>query len=182
MKNVERLQTTSSHFHPDAHHQSVAAVMADSKLSRDEKRGILSAWASDMYAVESLPEMRMIPGHASPIRLTVILAALRKLDPDDPPPRGGLGQKVPPPGADIDARGYFSHRPRRRIAYRIDHRRDDSDLRAASIRAHRNNIRRYNRLLATELTDLERGFIQRRIAEEKDALRRLADRRMEMKS
>ena len=42
------------------------------------------------------------------------------------------------------------------------------------MRARRGNIRRYNRLLETELTDLERDFIRRRIAEEKDALRRLA--------
>jgi hypothetical protein len=182
MKNIDRLQTASSHFHPDTHHQSVAAVMADSKLSRDEKRGILSAWASDMYAVESSPEMRMIPGHAAPIRLSAILAALRELDRDDPPPRGGLGQRMPSAAADIDARGCFSDHPRRPIAYRIDQRRDNSALRAASMWAHRNNIRRYNRLLATELTALERDFIQRRIGEEKDALRRLADRRMKMES
>jgi hypothetical protein len=34
----------------------------------------------------------------------------------------------------------------------------------------RQNIRRYERLLKTELTDLERAFIERRLAEEKQAL------------
>jgi hypothetical protein len=168
MNDVDLLQTTSGCFRPDWHHQSVSAVMADSKLSREEKRSILSAWASDMYAVESLPEMRMIPGHAAPIRLDAILAALRNLDRDDPPPRGGLGQRMPP-AINVEARG----RPRDHVRRPIVYRRDALSLRGASIRARRNNISRYYRLLETELTALERNFIHRRIAEEKDALRRL---------
>jgi hypothetical protein len=40
----------------------------------------------------------------------------------------------------------------------------------ARIRTHRNNIHRYRRLLRTELSDLERDFIDRRIAEEEAAL------------
>jgi hypothetical protein len=35
---------------------------------------------------------------------------------------------------------------------------------------HRNNIRRYRRLLRTQLTDIERQYIQRRLKEEKAAL------------
>jgi hypothetical protein len=35
------------------------------------------------------------------------------------------------------------------------------------LRAHRNNIHRYQRLLATHLSDLERDFIQRRLGEER---------------
>ncbi len=38
------------------------------------------------------------------------------------------------------------------------------------IRAHRNNVHRYRRLLNTELSSLERQFIERRLAEEKAAL------------
>jgi hypothetical protein len=182
MNDVDRLKTTSSCFHPDWHHRSVTAVMADSKLSSEEKRSILSAWASDMYAVESSPEMRMIPGHAAPVRLSVILAALRQLDRGDPPPRGGMGMRMPPATTEIDARGRSTDHVRRPIVYRTDYRRDDLSLRSASIRARRNNIRRYNRLLETELTELERGFIHRRIAEEKDALRRLADEKAEVTS
>jgi len=48
----------------------------------------------------------------------------------------------------------------------------DADL--ARIRAHRNNIHRYRRLLRTRLSDLERQFIDRRLAEEKAALDTLA--------
>jgi hypothetical protein len=40
----------------------------------------------------------------------------------------------------------------------------------ARIRTHRNNIHRYRRLLRTELSDLERDFIDRRMADEQVAL------------
>jgi hypothetical protein len=40
----------------------------------------------------------------------------------------------------------------------------------ARIRTHRNNIHRYRRLLQTELSDLERDFIARRMADEQAAL------------
>jgi len=48
----------------------------------------------------------------------------------------------------------------------------DADF--ARIRAHRNNIHRYRRLLRTRLSDLERQFIERRLAEEQTALDTLA--------
>jgi len=44
---------------------------------------------------------------------------------------------------------------------------------SAAIDAHRKNLRRYCQLLATDLTDLEREFIHRRIAETERALDRL---------
>jgi hypothetical protein len=40
------------------------------------------------------------------------------------------------------------------------------DENLARIRAHRNNIHRYRRLLRTRLTDVERAFIDRRMTEE----------------
>ena len=40
----------------------------------------------------------------------------------------------------------------------------------ARIRTHRNNIHRYCRLLWTELSDLERDFIDRRMVDEQAAL------------
>ena len=45
----------------------------------------------------------------------------------------------------------------------------------ARLRAHRNNIARYRRLLKTKLTDIERQFIVRRLSEEQSALERLAE-------
>jgi 5-bromo-4-chloroindolyl phosphate hydrolysis protein len=43
----------------------------------------------------------------------------------------------------------------------------------AQVRRHRQNIQRYCRLLATELTDLERQYLHKRIAEEHAQLQRL---------
>ena len=46
------------------------------------------------------------------------------------------------------------------------------DLRAAKILSHERNIQRYCRLLATELTELERRYLHERIAEERAELER----------
>ena len=40
----------------------------------------------------------------------------------------------------------------------------------ARLRAHRNNVHRYRRLLATQLTDLKRSYIERRLQEEQSAI------------
>jgi hypothetical protein len=48
----------------------------------------------------------------------------------------------------------------------------DADL--ARISAHRNNIHRYRRLLRTTHSDLERQFIERRLAEEQTSLDAIA--------
>jgi hypothetical protein len=49
------------------------------------------------------------------------------------------------------------------------------DFHAAQARSHRRNIERYCRLLATELTDLERQYLHKRIAEEHAELGRLEE-------
>ena len=46
------------------------------------------------------------------------------------------------------------------------------DLRTAKILGHRRNIQRYARLLATDLTDLERQYLHKGIAEEQAELER----------
>ncbi|QQO20776.1 hypothetical protein JJB98_13090 [Bradyrhizobium diazoefficiens] len=43
----------------------------------------------------------------------------------------------------------------------------------ARIRVHRNNLSRYRRLLKTRLSDIERQFVERRLAEEQTALEAL---------
>jgi len=48
------------------------------------------------------------------------------------------------------------------------------DENLARLRAHRNNVGRYRRLLQTNLTVLERDFIERRLSEEEIALNRVA--------
>lgn len=47
------------------------------------------------------------------------------------------------------------------------------DFKTAQVRRHRQNIERYSRLLATELTDLERQYLHKRTAEEYAQLKRL---------
>ena len=49
---------------------------------------------------------------------------------------------------------------------------DDEQL--ARMRTHRNNIHRYRHLLQTKLTELERDFINKRLAEEQSTLENLA--------
>jgi hypothetical protein len=48
------------------------------------------------------------------------------------------------------------------------------DVRTTRIETHEANLKRYARLLTTELTDLERAFIHNRIAEERLALEKLS--------
>ncbi|WP_249130193.1 hypothetical protein [Bradyrhizobium sp. AUGA SZCCT0283] len=70
-------------FHPAAHYDSPDEVLSDAQLTDAEKRIILSSWASDIFAVESCPGLRDIPGIGHTLRLADILAALRQLDGDD---------------------------------------------------------------------------------------------------
>jgi len=49
-----------------------------------------------------------------------------------------------------------------------------SDFNNASEYAHRKNIERYQRLLKTYLTDVERRFVEQRLAEERAALQRIS--------
>lgn len=48
-----------------------------------------------------------------------------------------------------------------------------TDERLARLRAHDNNISRYQRLLRTNLSDLERRFLEQRLGEERSARREL---------
>jgi len=156
----------NAYFHPVSHYESPDDVLGDTRLSTDEKRVILSSWASDMYVVESHPAFRKIPGIPHELRLDDILAALRQLDDDtDPRPRGGLGMRLPGPGrlsctasgdpqysGGVPARQYRPTRVLRALKHSRWTRED--------------NVRRYRRLLNTQLTDVERNFIERRLAEE----------------
>ena len=159
--NVEPL------FHPVSHYDSPEDVLHDARLSVDEKRVILSSWASDLYVVESHPTLREIPGIPHKLHLHDILTALKRLDDEtDPPPRGGLAMRPPrlnklecnasklvEPIVDrrAAARRYGSQAPRPRTPLR---------------RTREANVRRYRKLLGTQLTELERSFVERRLAEE----------------
>ena len=51
-----------------------------------------------------------------------------------------------------------------------------TDEERARLRAHHSNISRYRRLLKTNLSDLERRFLERRLGEERSAVESLAPR------
>jgi hypothetical protein len=108
-------------FHPVFHYDSPADVLNDARLSTDEKRVILSSWASDMYVVESHPALRKVPGIPHRLRLDDILTALKQLDDDnDPPPRGGLAMR-PPRFSELDCTA--SEDPQRFIDRQVATRR-----------------------------------------------------------
>jgi hypothetical protein len=55
-------------------------VLKDPWLDVDEKRAILSSWASDGCAVENQPTLRWLIGTEAPVALHEVLAALSRLD------------------------------------------------------------------------------------------------------
>ena len=90
--------------------QSVEAVVNDPNLDVQQKRAILSSWASDLWTVESCPWLREVPGIKGPLRVSDIFAALRSLD-DRPPPPGGASIRAFPPRTtrDIHLRRHAAH-------------------------------------------------------------------------
>ncbi|WP_461350682.1 hypothetical protein [Bradyrhizobium sp. USDA 4454] len=162
MSHVNRnANINESLFHSVSHYNSPAEVLNDARLSTDEKRVILSSWASDIYVVESQPTLREVPGIPHRLLLSDILAALKRLnDEDDPPPRGGMAMQ--PPRLNKAARAVCDserHSATRR-------RRPLKVSRADARWTREANVRRYRRLLDTQLTDAERNFIRRRLVEE----------------
>ena len=76
---LDRLLSPARHFrHPDD-------VLADESLDLQEKRAILSSWASDACAVESMPALRQPPGGSEPVSFDQIMDALRRLDEESRP-------------------------------------------------------------------------------------------------
>jgi hypothetical protein len=76
-------------LNPAAVFETPQQVLSDPDLTRQEKRAILSAWASDACAVESMPALRQAPGGKAPVSFDEIVDALRRLDDDPTPPRPG---------------------------------------------------------------------------------------------
>ena len=155
-------------FHPVSHYDSPDGVLNDPGLSIEEKRVILSSWASDMYVVESHSALREIPGIPHRLRLDDILAALKQLDDEnDPPPRGGMAMRVLRFNR-LDCGSFDKLEPSiEGRATTIPHRSTQPSRTYRHPRWTREaNVRRYRKLLNTQLTDIERNFIQRRLAEE----------------
>ncbi|TIQ33580.1 MAG: hypothetical protein E5X48_22975 [Mesorhizobium sp.] len=78
---LDRLLSPARHFkHPDD-------VVKDDSLDLQEKRAILSSWASDACAVESVPALRLPPGSDRPVSFDQIMDALCRLDAATTPPK-----------------------------------------------------------------------------------------------
>ena len=71
---IERLVQPARHFrHP-------RDVVQDATLTTAEKRAILSSWASDASAVESMPALRQILGSGHVVKFDEVIDALQELD------------------------------------------------------------------------------------------------------
>ncbi|MER8864204.1 hypothetical protein NKI19_10820 [Mesorhizobium sp. M0751] len=81
-------------LHPARHFERPQDVLTDLTLDVHEKRAILSSWASDACAVESVPALRMPPGATEPVSFDAIMDALRQLDQLEELPGAGRGREV----------------------------------------------------------------------------------------
>ena len=67
-------------LHPSRFYPRPSDVVADQLLTVDERRAILSSWASDACAVESNPALRQPPQAKTPVTFDEIMDALLQLD------------------------------------------------------------------------------------------------------
>jgi hypothetical protein len=81
-------------LHPGSVFDHPNDVVADTSLSRAEKRAILASWASDAAAVTSCPSLRAMPGAGALVSIDDILEALSSLDRGPRHPPGGKIQRL----------------------------------------------------------------------------------------
>ena len=81
-------------LHPGSVFDHPKDVLADTSLSRAEKRAILASWASDAAAVASCPSVRAVPGASTLVSIDDILEALSSLDRGPGHPPGGKTQRL----------------------------------------------------------------------------------------
>jgi hypothetical protein len=84
-------------LNPAEYFSSPRQVLEAPTLTEQEKRAILANWASDQYAVESVPGLRELPGSHALIALQDILAALKQLDGPEVEIRRSWSLKWPKP-------------------------------------------------------------------------------------
>ena len=78
---------------PAKHFGSPDEVVEDETLDLQEKRAILSSWASDACAVESVPALRRPPGAAQAGSFDKIMDALCRLDRKSEPSPASDGRR-----------------------------------------------------------------------------------------
>ena len=78
------------------------SMLADPELSMEERRAILSWWASDACAEESAPALRRPPFAPAPVTFDEVMYALLKLDhPTDAASYQAEGQLRDRPAASV---------------------------------------------------------------------------------
>ncbi len=85
----ENVYDLNAILHPGSVFDHPRDVLAETALSRAEKRAILASWASDAAAVASCPSLRAIPGTKRAVSIDEILEALSSLDHSPRNPPGG---------------------------------------------------------------------------------------------
>jgi hypothetical protein len=88
MKSIDQL------LHPALAFEHPMQVVRDPDLTLNEKRAILSSWASDACAVEAAHELRLHATGAT-ARWDDIMDALRHLDREEQPSRKAYDPKLP---------------------------------------------------------------------------------------
>ena len=83
--NAEAAITAAHLLHPSSHFGHPRDVLAADHISRDDKRAILASWASDIFAVESVPVLRLYPGTDKAVSYDEIVEALKALDAQNQP-------------------------------------------------------------------------------------------------
>jgi len=78
--------SASELLHPAQHFNHPRDVLAAQYIDKDEKRAILASWASDQFAIESMPILRHYPGTERAVSYDEILDALKALDDDSVAP------------------------------------------------------------------------------------------------
>ena len=73
-------------LHPARHFDHPRDVLAADDIGKDEKRAILASWASDIFAIESIPALRLYPGTDRAVSYDEIIEALKTLDKHDRQP------------------------------------------------------------------------------------------------
>ncbi|MFS2154982.1 hypothetical protein [Rhizobium sp. Rhizsp42] len=70
-------------LHPAKHFGHPREVLAAVEIGKDEKRALLASWASDMFAIESTPGLRLYHGADKAVTYDEIIDALKSLDEND---------------------------------------------------------------------------------------------------
>ena len=91
--------SVSALLHPAQHFNHPQDVLAAEHIDKDEKRAILASWASDQFAIESMPILRHYPGTERAVSYDEILGALKALDGDGQPSRDSVAASWKPDGS-----------------------------------------------------------------------------------